>query len=138
MAESKEQRAVRIADLIDAAIDDLEQGPEDKREAVSYLNSLLKIEQDYFTKSDDTELLERLKTERRKRELMEQEYELKKKETYSNIGCNIGNAVVNAADRAVGHIQHVSDVNKVLTVESGGRLGTKFAQSWEQNLARNS
>ncbi|MBO4736087.1 MAG: hypothetical protein J5614_06790, partial [Paludibacteraceae bacterium] len=124
MAESKEQRAIRIADLIDAAIDDLEQGPEDKREAVSYLNSLLKIEQDYFTKSDDTELLERLKTERRKRELMEQEHELKKKETYSNIGCNIGNAVVNAADRAVGHIQHVSDVNKVLTVESGGRLGT--------------
>lgn len=137
----------RLNALIEEAYDDLEAETELSKSAerVTYLRSLLELRDRFYNpevaeaKQHDRELtLEKIKTEIRSREVMAEQLEMQKKTDRFNKGMAIGNMAVNVGSTALGAIQHHSDVNKVLTIESGGKLTTRFGQSWEQNLARNS
>lgn len=137
----------RLNALIEEAYDDLETETDLSKSAerVTYLRSLLELRDKFYNpevaaaKQRDHELtLEKIKTEIRSREVMAEQLEMQKKTDRFNKGMAIGNMAVNVGSTALGAIQHQSDVNKVLTIESGGKLTTRFGQSWEQNLARNS
>jgi len=137
----------RLNALIEEAYDDLETETDLSKSAerVTYLRSLLELRDKFYNpevaaaKQHDRELtLEKIKTEIRSREVMAEQLEMQKKTDRFNKGMAIGNMAVNVGSTALGAIQHQSDVNKVLTIESGGKLTTRFGQSWEQNLARNS
>ena len=144
----------RLNALIEEAYDGLESETDLSKSAewVTYLRSLLELRDKFYNpevaeaRQRDRELmlekikltLERTKTEIRSREVMAEQLEMQKKTDRFNKGMAIGNMAVNVGSTALGAIQHKSDVDKVLTIEAGGKLTTRFGQSWEQNLARNS
>lgn len=147
MAEEVERtESQKLDDLIDDSYALLEtsESVDERLKLIAELRAYLELRERYYNpnaisaKERELELAEeKRETEIRRREIMEEEHKLAKRRSNIEVACSVSQAVSNIGLGVTDRVMHASDVNKALTVESGGCFTTPFAKSWEQSLAKN-